>query len=187
VRRRAPGILALGAAVACVVAWLADALVLPHLYPAMHAALGAVTLLAAAVARCQADAALVHGALAEGATVVCSHGPRMFELLGDKLHGTDPVLIAARRGVVLFAEPMPGIGGRATKTRLSRLGARVEAAFMVPVLVDGRLLALIELGRLKPFCGRDVAGVEEIVDALVAKIQRSGWSLEWRPAPIRAS
>ena len=143
-------------------------------------------LMAAAVKRSEAEAALIHGALASGATVVCSHGPRMFEMLGHPMPGLDPVLLAAKKGMTLFSEPVPGPGGRAMRTRLSRLGAPVEAAFMVPVLVDGRLLAFIELGRAKPFHARDAAEVEKLVDALVATIARSGWSREWKPAPIRA-
>jgi hypothetical protein len=137
-------------------------------------------LLERAVRQCEADAALIHGIRGDGASVVCSHGPRMFEQLGDKLPNADPVLI----GNSLLAEPVPGIGGRATKSRLSRLGARVESAFMVPVLVDGRLIALMELGRVKPYRGRDVGVCEDLVDTLALAIKRSGWVREWK-APTR--
>ena len=142
--------------------------------------------MAAAVKCSEADAALMYGTLANGATVVCSHGPRMFELLGDRVLGFDPVLVAAKKGTTLMAEPVPGVGGSATKARLSRLGARVQAAFMVPVLVDGRLLAFIELGRSKPFRAHDAAEVESLADALVSTIERSSWSREWTPEPLRA-
>jgi hypothetical protein len=54
------------------------------------------------------------------------------------------------------------------------------------VLVEGRLLAFIELGRAKPFRAHDAAEVEKLVDALVATIERSSWSREWNPTPIRA-
>jgi arylsulfatase A-like enzyme len=46
---RAPGMLASVAGAACVATWCADAFLLPHLYPAMHLALFATTLVAAAV------------------------------------------------------------------------------------------------------------------------------------------
>src|SRR5262249_30948455 len=130
-------------------------------------------LMAAAVKQCEAEAALVHGAAPSGSMVVCSHGPRMFEVLGDKLPAFDPVLTAARKGLTLFAEPTPGLGGTAIKTRLSRLGERIQSAFMVPLLVEGRLLAFIEVGRAKPFRAHDAAGVEKLIDALVARVERS--------------
>ena len=97
----------------------------------------------------------------------------------------DPVLIVAKKGITLFAEPTPGVGGTATRTRLTRLGAKIQASFMVPLLVEGRLLALIEVGRMRPFRARDADAVEKLVDALVARIVRSSWSQEWTPAPIR--
>jgi hypothetical protein len=143
-------------------------------------------LMAAAVKRSEADAALIHGTLANGAMVVCSHGPRMFELLGDRLPGFDPVLTAAKKGLTLFSEPVPGVGGSATRGRLCRFGARIQSAFMVPVLVDGRLLAFIEVGRAQPFRARDAGEVAVLVDALVATLARSSWSRDWNPAPIRA-
>src|SRR6185437_818511 len=129
-------------------------------------------LMAAAVKVCTAEAALVHGALPNGSVVVCSHGPRMFQVLGDKLPAFDPVLTVAKKGLTLFAEPAPGAGGTAIKVRLSRLGERIQSAFMVPMLVEGRLLAFIEVGRAKPFRARDAAEVETLVDALAARIER---------------
>ena len=142
-------------------------------------------LMAAAVKQCEAEAALVHGAAPSGSMVVCSHGPRMFEVLGDKLPAFDPVLTAARKGLTVVAEPTPGVSGTGMKTRLSRLGERIQSAFMVPLLVEGRLLAFIEVGRAKPFRARDAAEVEKLVDALVARVERSSWPREWTPAPIR--
>ncbi len=139
-------------------------------------------LLATSVAECEAEAALVHRVRDEGALVVCSHGPRMFELLGEKLVHGDPVHFAARQGQTVFAEPVPGVAGRAIRARLSRLGATVESAFMVPMHVDGKLSALIEVGRAKPFRASDVARVEELIETLVATIGRLDWSREWRAA-----
>lgn len=140
-------------------------------------------LMATVVEQARADAALVYGAREQGAIVVCSHGPRMFEMLGETLPHGDPVVFAARKGLLLFAEPVSGIGGRAIKARLSRLGTTVEAAFMVPVRIaadtDGdkppQLLALVEVGRTEPFRARDVANAEALVETLVETIQRMGW------------
>jgi hypothetical protein len=143
---------------------------------------GMLILLATVVAECEAEAALIHRIRDEGAVVVCSHGPRMFELLGEKLQQSDPVYFAARQGQTVLAEPVSGVAGRAIKTRLSRLGAKVEAAFMVPVHTDGRLLALVEVGRTKPFRGKDVAAVEKLSEALIEAVARLDWSREWKAA-----
>ena len=144
-------------------------------------------LLATAVAECEADAALVHRVRDEGALVVCSHGPRMFELLGEKLAHGDPVHFAARQGHTVFAEPVSGVAGRAIKTRLSRLGATVESAFMVPMHVDGKLSALIEVGRTKPFRAKHVAKVEDLIETLIATIGRLDWSREWKAARMMSA
>lgn len=141
-------------------------------------------LLASAVEKTKADAALVHRTREDGAVVVCSHGARMFELLGDKLPSSDPVLFAAKQGSTVLAEPVSGIGGRAMKARLARLGSTVESAFMVPLTFEGKLLATIEVGREKPFRARDAGAVEELVDDLIETMRRQGWSAEWQSAPV---
>ncbi len=136
--------------------------------------------MATVVERVGASAALVHRAHGDAAIVACSHGPRMFEMLGEPLHQSDPILFAAKQGRTVLAEPVPGVGGRAIKKRLSRLGARVEAAFMVPVHIDGKLIALVEAGRMKPLRAADVAEVEALADALIEAVERLGWELGWR-------
>jgi hypothetical protein len=138
-------------------------------------------LMATVVEELGVSAALVHRATGDHAIVACSHGPRMFELLGERLPQSDPVLFAAKQAQTLFAEPVPGVGGRTIKKRLSRLGARVEGAFMVPIVEGGRLLALLEGGRLKPLSARDVAKVEELAASLVDAAKRAGWELGWKP------
>ncbi len=144
-------------------------------------------LLATAAQDCAAQAALIHGARDEGAVVVCSFGPRMFELLGVETPATDPVLAAAKAGHTVLAEPLSGTAGRTTKTRLSRLGSKIEAAFMVPVGVEGRLLAFLEVGRDKPFRAHDVAHVEGLVDTLVATVTELHWAREWQPPKKKLS
>lgn len=143
---------------------------------------GLLMLLSTVVQRCEAEAALVHRALGTGAIVACSHGPKMFQMLGEAMPTGDPVLYAAKQGQTIFAEPVSGVGGRAIKKRLSRLGAHAEAAFMVPVHLDGRLLALVEAGRSRPFRASDVANVEDLVDTFVEIVEASNWGREWRAA-----
>lgn len=143
-------------------------------------------LLAMVVEECAAEGALVHRATDEVAVVVCSHGPRMFESLGERMQRSDPIFFAARQGHTIITELVPGVGGRAMKARLKRLGAPIEAAFMVPMRVDGRLVAIVEAGRDKPFRAHDVVRAEVLVDRLVDVVEKSNWSREWK-APAAAA
>jgi hypothetical protein len=153
-----------------------EKLALPHSLPE-----ALLLLLAAAVQRCEADVALLHDVRDDGAIVVCSHGERMFEMLGNKLAPRDPSLLAAMAGNLVLAEPESGSAGRAIRGRLSRLGRPATAAFMLPVQVRGRLLALLEIGRQRPFLARDVAAGEALVDALVQSVEGRGWAAQWLP------
>jgi hypothetical protein len=92
----------------------------------------------------------------------------------------DPVLFAAKQGQTIFAEPVSGVGGRAIKARLSRLGPGVGAAFMVPIRIDERLVAFVEAGRAKAFRAEEVARAERLVDVLLEAIERCGWPRAWR-------
>lgn len=136
-------------------------------------------LLAEAVGQCHADVALVHDVRDDGAVVVCSHGERMFELLGDRIPPHDPVALAAAMGNTVLAEPTPGIAGRKMRARLSKQGQSATGALMVPVVSHGRLLAMLEIGRATPFRGRDVTLVEELVAELVHEVEASGWVPAW--------
>lgn len=138
-------------------------------------------LLAMVVEECAAEGALVHRATDDVAVVVCSHGPRMFESLGERMPRADPIFYAAKHGHTIITEHVPGVGGRAMKARLKRLGAPIEAAFMVPMRVDGRLLAIVEAGRAKPFRAHDVVRAEVLVDKLVDVVTSSTWSRDWKP------
>lgn len=144
-------------------------------------------LLATIVEQCEVEGALVHRVQGDKAFVVCSHGPRMFEVLGDVLLQGDPVHFAARQHHTILSEPVSGVAGRSMKARLTRLGAPVEAAFMVPLFVDDKLLALVEAGRGKPFRGLDVAAAEKLVDLFVAAVSRSSWSRDWNPPAPRST
>lgn len=137
-------------------------------------------LLTMVVEECAAEGALVHRTTEELAVVVCSHGPRMFESLGERMQRSDPIFFAARQGHTIITELVPGVGGRAMKARLKRLGAPIEAAFMVPMRVDGKLVAIVEAGRDKPFRAHDVVKAEVLVDKLVGVVERSSWSRDWK-------
>jgi hypothetical protein len=47
---------------------------------------------------------------------------------------------------------------------------------MVPVLVFGRLVGILEVGREQsPFRAREVGRVEDVIEALSARIVVAGW------------
>jgi hypothetical protein len=128
-------------------------------------------LLAAAVSRGHAEVAMIHEVADDGAVAVCAHGPQVFEALGLRTRLLDPALIAAAAGAVVISEPSPGPAGQAIVERLSRLGAPVESAVMLPIRPHGRLFGTIELGRRSAFRSRDVVGLEALVEALVLKLE----------------
>jgi hypothetical protein len=128
-------------------------------------------LLAAAVARGHAEVAMIHELNHDGAVAVSAHGPQVFEALGMRTKLLDPALIAAAAGLLVLAEPQPGVAGQAIVDRLSRLGFPVTGAVMLPIRPRGRLYGTIELGRRSPFRAIEVAGLEALVDALVFKLE----------------
>jgi hypothetical protein len=129
-------------------------------------------LLNAAVLRTHADGAIVHTMRPEGAMVLFAHGPFARDLLGQRTSLVDPVMSAAVVGSSVFAEPSPGPAGQALCTRLLQLGVACESAFMLPVHVHGRLAATLEVGRRPPAIrASELAAVERLVDALVAKVE----------------
>ncbi|MFO0757313.1 MAG: DUF4339 domain-containing protein [Byssovorax sp.] len=128
-------------------------------------------LLAAAVARGRAEAALIHEVGDTGAEAVCAHGPAVFEALGMHTRLLDPALIAAASGTTVIAEPSPGPAGAAMIARLRQVGLDVSAAVMLPIRPHGRLYGTIELGRRTPFRAVEVAGLDALVEALVVKLE----------------
>ena len=133
-------------------------------------------LLAAAVQKADAEAAILYEVTDEGPVVVCAHGPDMFDALGEKVRFLDPNVLAAAGGAVVIAEPTPGPAGQAIIERMARLGVTAEGAFMMPIRPRGRLLAMLELGRKSAFRAREIADVEDLVEALIAKIIIEQWA-----------
>ncbi len=147
-------------------------------YPAMpgvselHASL--MTLLTAAVARTGADAAIVHEMADEGAFAVCAHGASSERVLDQRMSLVDPALLAAAAGITVIAEPSPGPAGQAAKGRLAQLapaGEGLEGVVVMPIRPKGKLIALIEVGRRASFRAAEIASLEELVGALVAKLE----------------
>jgi hypothetical protein len=133
-------------------------------------------LMNAAVLRAHADAALVHVVRPEGAVILYAHGPFGRDMLGLPTSMLDPAMSAAAMGASIVAEPLPGPAGKALCARMLELGVACQGAFMLPVLVHHRLAATLEVGRKAPgLRASELAAVEGLVDALVAKAEADGW------------
>jgi len=134
--------------------------------------------LSTAVAAANADAGLLHRERRELGVVVTSyaHGSATEQLLGSRLPSDDPAVAAARAGCTVLGEPQFGDVGRYIAGRLSPCLGHVHGVAMVPVVVFGDLVAMLELGRTQtPFRAREVARVEDVVEALTARIVVEGW------------
>jgi hypothetical protein len=68
------------------------------------------------------------------------------ERLGEVLPGNDPSYLLALRGKGLFGSPYQGLAERIVAERLQH-EAPLSSVAMAPVIVGGRLVALLELGR----------------------------------------
>lgn len=134
--------------------------------------------LSTAVAASHADVGLCHRPRPDLDTLIVAggHGTGAELLLGERLSPTDPTLVAARGGVTVVVEPQPGEVGRHVLGRMSRCIAGPRGATMVPLLHAGELLAVFEVARTaRPFSAREVARIEEIVQALGERALVMGW------------
>jgi hypothetical protein len=85
-------------------------------------------------------------------------------------------LAAAESGHTLLSEPVPGEAGRHVLGRIARCLPNVCSFAMVPISLHGKLHGMLELGReWRPFRARDVARVEDVVDALAERVLYMGW------------
>jgi hypothetical protein len=137
--------------------------------------------LSTAVAASKADAGLLHRPRPELGAVVTSyaHGPHAESLLGTRLADDDPSLLAARTGHTIIGEPQPGDAGRYIIGRLSPCLGTVRGIAMVPIIVFGDLVAMLELGRaISAFRAREIGRVEDVVEALVGRVVVQGWTTD---------
>jgi hypothetical protein len=134
--------------------------------------------LSTAVAAANADVGLLHCERPDLGAVVTSYalGRHVETLLGDRLAPDDPSVLAARAGHTVVGEPQLGLAGRYIAGRLARSIGTVPGLAMVPVLVFGRLVGILEVGREQsPFRAREVGRVEDVIEALSARIVVAGW------------
>jgi hypothetical protein len=134
--------------------------------------------LSTAVAATRADAGFVHRYRRDLDRLVRVHGvgEGAEQQFGNRLEEDDPSVGAARAGQTLLAETPPGPGGCYVAGRFAPVLGEVRGAAMVPVVAFGKLHAMIEVGRrAASFYAREVARMEDIVEALAARGVVAGW------------
>jgi hypothetical protein len=133
---------------------------------------------ATSVTAAAADVGLVHHVREDlgGPVTVGGHGPGTEQLLGEKLWADDPTLTAARGGHTVVSEPSPGETARHVFGRITRCLPEAGGVAMVPLVLYGELIALFEVGRkFRPFRAREIARMEDVVEALAERIVVMGW------------
>jgi len=134
--------------------------------------------LSTSVTAASASVGLLHRVRSDLGCVVTSfaQGPGAEAMLGEKLASQDPTLAAARGGHTVVAEPHFGEAGRYLAGRIGRCLSNPCGLAMVPLVLYGELVAMIELGRsARLFRAREIARVEDVVEALAERIVVAGW------------
>jgi hypothetical protein len=132
--------------------------------------------LSTATATATAQSGLLVGMGSRGPLVFCTLGNGCERLLGKPLEPTDPSLVAAERGVVVVGEPETGDTTSVIASRLAGGKNTPRGIAMVPLVVDGTLVAAVELARAwRPFRACEIARVEEVLEALAARAVVMGW------------
>ncbi|MGC4093425.1 MAG: hypothetical protein QM756_37125 [Polyangiaceae bacterium] len=134
--------------------------------------------LSTAATAASAEVGLVHRVRRDlGCVVVAGgHGSTTEHLLGERLSDDDPTLAAARAGHTVLGEPEFGENSRFLLGRLGRCLPLARGVAMVPLLLYGDLVAIFELGRMHaPFRAREIARVEDVVEALAGRSVVMGW------------
>ncbi|HEX4336316.1 MAG TPA: DUF4339 domain-containing protein [Polyangiaceae bacterium] len=134
--------------------------------------------LSTAIAAAKADAGVLHRERPELGAVVATYaqGPNAETLLGARLSADDPSLVAARQGRTVMGEPHLGDAGRYIAGRFAPCLGSAWGVAMVPAIVFGDLVAIIEVGRASsPFRAREIARIEDVVEALTGRIVVQGW------------
>ena len=134
--------------------------------------------LSTSVTAASASVGLLHRARYDLGLVVTSfaHGSDAEKLLGERLHPQDPTLAAARGGHTVMAEPCLGETGRYLAGRIGRCLPNPCGLAMVPLVLYGKLVAMIEVGRAaRLFRAHEIARVEDVVEALAERIVDAGW------------
>jgi hypothetical protein len=136
------------------------------------------TALSTAVAAASAEVGLLHVFRRDlGAAITTyAHGPNAELLLGERIPDDDPTLLAARAGYTIIGEPHPGEAARFIAGRLNRALPGTRGVAMIPLMAKRELVSLLEVGRrFRPFRAREIARVEDVVEALTERAVVAGW------------
>lgn len=132
--------------------------------------------LSTATATASAPAGLIVRLDRSMAQVFGTQGRNTERLLGQALGDEDASLAAAYRGAVVMGEATLGEAEASIADRLMPGAAPPQGVAMVPLLVDGELVAAVELAHTsRPFRAREVARVEDVMEALAARAVVMGW------------
>lgn len=105
-----------------------------------------------------------------------TYGPGTEQLLGERLADNDAALLAAQAGHTVMGELRLGEAGRYIAGRVARVLPGPRGVAMVPLMLHGGLAAMIEVARTsRPFRAREIARVEDVVEALAERLTVTGW------------
>lgn len=106
-------------------------------------------------------------------------GPRVDFGIGRTIEPSDQALRAARAGRTVLGEPIPGVVGSAVAARILSAGISPTSVLMTPVLCEGRLLVMLELGiasRESGFSAKDAAMTEQMAADFSAVALERRWA-----------
>jgi hypothetical protein len=95
--------------------------------------------------------------------------------LGELVVPEDPVRALAEAGQPLLCGAAPNGAAGAMVRRLSTQFGDLGCVAMIPLLVEGGLVAWVELGKRNRMSARELGRVEEVVEALAARCLVMGW------------
>jgi GAF domain-containing protein len=132
--------------------------------------------LSTATATASAPAGLIVRVGESRSQVFGTQGQNTERLLGQSIRDGDPSLSAAQRGAIVMGEAGLGEAETCIADRLVPGAAPPQGVAMVPLLVDGELVASLEIAHSgRPFRAREVARVEDVMEALAARAVVMGW------------
>jgi hypothetical protein len=132
--------------------------------------------LSTATATASAPAGLIIRVDASRSQVFGTQGRNTERLLGQSIGDGDASLSAAQRGAIVMGEATLGEAETCIAERLMPGAAPPQGVAMVPLLVDGELVAAVEMAHTtRPFRAREVARVEDVMEALASRAVVMGW------------
>ncbi len=109
------------------------------------------------------------------AVTEATYGREVAGRLGELVLPEDPVRALAEAGQPLLCAANVSGGGRAIASRLGTEPGALASVAMVPLIMDGGLVAWVELGKPLRLGARELGRVEEVIEALAARCLVMGW------------